>query len=46
LQKGPAFPHNAMLAEMSHLPFRVPTGKFNCYTVLLKCILHYLNIRI
>ncbi|CAB3997406.1 nuclear factor 1 A-type isoform X2 [Paramuricea clavata] len=27
LQKGPAFPHNAMLAEMSHLQFRVPTAQ-------------------
>ncbi|XP_028413472.1 nuclear factor 1 C-type-like isoform X2 [Dendronephthya gigantea] len=27
LQKGPAFPHNAMLAEMSHMPFRVPTAQ-------------------
>lgn len=27
LQKGP-FPHNTMLAEMPHLPFRVPTGNY------------------
>lgn len=41
LQKGTAFPHNAMLAEMSHLPFRVPTGRHNCYILFL----HVLNFR-
>ena len=29
LQKGPGFPHNSMLAEMSHLQFRVPSGILN-----------------
>ena len=38
LQKGPAFSHNAMLAEMSHLPFRVPAGKSNLHTPYLSIV--------
>ena len=38
LQKGPAFPHNAMLAEMPHLPFRVPAGKSNRYPIFEFCL--------
>ena len=43
LQKGPAFPHNAMLAEMSHLPFRVPTGNYNCHVVFFNSIFAEVN---